>query len=201
MGKNQRRQHKQVKFSIHDFHQAPPLAGNKYLYVSECFPKCGKRDCSDSCTFNSIPLGGIKEFYICTRTGLKIQKWTETFSFDGTPNTFKKIWQAPPSVYNWNQNNDTIPEAPFEGWFQYTLQPCPQLQERKRVWKDYVTRKAREDFEYKLKAKERALQRAEISQAIREEEEERKERERRQPGPSKIGKKITDILDEPYFFN
>jgi len=199
MGKGQRK-HKQITFSLREFHEAPPLAGNKYLYVAECFPKCGKRDCSDSCTFNSIPLGGIKEFYICTAAGLKIQKWAETFSFDGTPNTYKKVWQAPPPVCSFKNLSDTIPEAPNNGYFQYTPQPCPRLAEQKRVWRDYVTRKAKEDFEYKLKAKERAQQRAEISQAIREAEEERKERERRQPGPSKIGKKITDILDSPDFY-
>jgi len=199
MGKGQR-QHKNATFSLQEFHKAPPLAGNKYLYVAECFPQCGKRDCSNSCTFNSIPLGGIKEFYICTATGLKIQKWTETFSFDGTPNTYKKVWQAPQSVYNFHNLSDTIPEAPNNGYFQYTPQTCPRLAENKRVWREYVKRKAQQDFEYKLKAKERALQRAEISQAIREAEEERKEKERKQPGPSKIGKKITDILDSPDFY-
>ena len=143
MGKSQRQKRKaqkqSVTFSLQKFHQPPELWPNKYYYIAECQSGLKHQDCNWSCTFKSIPTGGTKEFYICSASGEKLEKWDETYYYDRTPTKFRWTWVTPRPSYGYS-SFASYPGIPWGGWIVERGDPLFRNHQEKEDWLDYVAR-------------------------------------------------------------
>ena len=143
MGKSQRQRRRQQKqsvtFSLQKFHQPPPLRPTEYYYIAECQSSFKHRDCNHFCEFKSIPTGGTKEFYICSASGEKLEKWDETYYYDGTPTKFRRTWVTPRPSYGY-QTHASYPGIPWGGWIVERGDPLFRNHQEKEDWLDYVER-------------------------------------------------------------
>jgi hypothetical protein len=142
MGKSQRQRRRgnkpgKVTFSLKEFHTPPPLKPNQYLYQSVCSAPCPSvNTCLSYCEPISVPTGGIKEFYICTASGEKVEKWQERYYLNHTPTKYTRVWVTPRPSYRY-RGPVAYPGVPWGGYVVTRGDGAFHSYEDLEIWEDY----------------------------------------------------------------